>query len=252
MQRVELQPAWVLHERPYRETSLLVELLTRDHGRVGVVARGVRSARPRVSRGVLRPLQELAVGYVQRGELGTLTGAEITATALAADGRALRCALYANELTARLLPRQDPHPDVFFRYGRCLAELVASAGHAQAWALRRYERDLLAALGYALVPEFAGGGGSPIEDDRVYRFDPDAGFRTVGARAADPGIVVPGAALRALASEALPAPEALRALRDLMRAVIRHHLGGRELAAWRLLDSTSPALTRPAADRRPR
>jgi DNA repair protein RecO (recombination protein O) len=245
--RVEQQPAFVLHERPYRETSLLVELFTRDHGRIGVVARGVRSAKPRLSRGVLRPLQALAVSYTMRGELGTMIDAEATAVPLATGEQGLACALYVNELTLRLLPRQDPHPDVFEHYGTCIATLAGEDGATLAWALRRYERDLLAAIGYALALDACADSGLPIEADRLYRYDPEVGVLAAGV--GEGGIVIGGAALIALRDDAMPAAEPLRELRRLMRQVLRHQLGGRELASWRLLGAARVRPDAPAGGR---
>jgi DNA repair protein RecO (recombination protein O) len=245
--RVEQQPAYVLHERPYRETSLLVELFTRDHGRIGVVARGVRSAKPRLSRGVLRPLQALAVSYTMRGELGTMTDAEPTAVPLAPGEQGLACALYVNELTLRLLPRQDPHADVFDRYAACIAALANEDAMTLAWALRRYERDLVAAIGYALALDACADSGLPIEPDRLYRYDPEAGVLAAGV--GEGGIAVSGAALIALRDDAMPEAEPLRELRRLMRQVLRHQLGGRELASWRLLGATRVRPDAPAGGR---
>src|SRR5688572_22391501 len=125
--RVEGQPAFVLHERPYRETSLLLEVLTRDHGRVGLVARGVRSAKPRVPRGNLAPLQPLEIGWTGAGELGTLTSVEPSGARVALAGPALLCALYVNELVARLVARQDSNPELFERYRECIEDLAGAA-----------------------------------------------------------------------------------------------------------------------------
>src|SRR5580698_10502156 len=108
---LEQQPAFVLHSRPYRETSLLLECLTRDHGRLGVVARGVRSERSergRLQRSQLEPFQSLALDLQLRGELATLRGAESVAAPLRLSGDAGVAGLYVNELVVRLTERQDP------------------------------------------------------------------------------------------------------------------------------------------------
>jgi DNA repair protein RecO (recombination protein O) len=106
--RLELQPAYVLHSRPYRETSLLLECLTRDQGRLGVVARGVRGEKTRLRRAQLEPFQPLAMGLLLRGELATLTSVEITGASLRLVGNAGLAGLYLNELVVRLSERQDP------------------------------------------------------------------------------------------------------------------------------------------------
>lgn len=231
MQRIDRQPAWVLHERPYRETSVLLEVLTRDHGRVGLVARGVRSAKPRFARGTVKPLQALELSWLGRGELGNLAGADPVGVPVPLAGDGLLCALYLNELLARLLARNDPHPDVFARYASVLYELAA-AGDAlgQAWALRRFERDLLAGLGYAL-PLDEDEQGQVLEPAAQYAIDPERGALRWSGRGPEP-LLVSGAALRALADDTAPAADVLRELKRTLRAVLRHHLGGRDLAAW--------------------
>jgi DNA repair protein RecO (recombination protein O) len=230
--RVEHQPAFILHERPYRETSVLIEALTRDFGRVGLVARSVRSAKPRIARGVLAPLVALELDWQGRGELGTLVRAEASGPSLALAGEQLLCALYVNELLTRLLQRQDPHPEIFERYGVLLRELAAPSAPL-GWLLRRFERDLLALLGYALELADEAESGTPIDAAAAYSWDPERGPMPWERRPLAPR--VSGAALLALAGDE-PPPEAIaRELRRLMRSVLLHHLDGRELNAWRML-----------------
>lgn len=233
--RVEQQPGWILHERPYRETSLLLEAFTRDHGRVGLVARGVRSAKPRIARASLAPIQPVVLSWSGRGELGTLTAAESVGTALHPDGESLLGALYLNELLVRLLPRGDAHPELFARYGACLEQL-AGAGSA-AWTLRRFERDALAELGYALELVRDVDTDSPLRPEADYSFDPERGPVAWLARPIAPRVA--GAVLLALARDDEPRAPELRAMRGLMRALLRHHLGGRELNAWRMFAGTT-------------
>ena len=114
--RIEAQPAFVLHARPWRETSLIVELLTRDHGRVAVIARGVQGAKRHPLRAALQPLQWLRVDFLPRGELARLIQAEALDAAPMLQGEALMAAFYLNELLLRLLPRQDPAPALFERW----------------------------------------------------------------------------------------------------------------------------------------
>src|SRR5688500_5274253 len=159
--RVEEQPSFILHERPYRETSLLVEAFTRDHGRVGLVARGVRAQKPRIARANLAPLQPVVLSWTGRGELATLVAAEPAGHSLRANGEGLLGALYLNELLVRLLPRGDAQPELFARYAACLEDLAGTG--SPAWGLRRFERDALAELGYALELGHEADGAGPIE-----------------------------------------------------------------------------------------
>jgi DNA repair protein RecO (recombination protein O) len=231
--RVEQQPGFVLHARAWRETSLLLEVLSRDHGRVGLVARGVRSARTRTPRALLQPLVPLSLSWSGQGELATLAAVEATGSPLALGGEALLCGLYLNELVARLLPRNDPHPDVFAAYGDTLERLRTSA--ALSWSLRRFERDLLADLGYGMVLEHEADLDVPLDPagDYAYRFD--AG--PVPWRGSADGLKLRGRALLALAADQEPDAEDLTALRRLLRALIAHHLDGPGLRAWSLFAS---------------
>ena len=235
MRRVQLEPAWILSVRPYRETSALVEAFARQSGRTGLVARGVRSARNRL-RGVLQPFQPVLLSFSERGELGTLTAAEAGGPPVALRGEAVFSGWYLNELVLRLLQRRDPHPQLFDYYAEALTALGTTAAGviektrmspalAHGASLRRFEKRLLGELGYGLqLPE-------PVERDRWYAFDPEAGLRL-----AEPGpSSYRGESLRALAEETFDTDESLRDARRLMRAALRPHLGDRALRTPELL-----------------
>lgn len=226
--RIEEQPAFILHARAWRETSLLIEAFTREHGRVGLVARGVRGARSRFARASLQPLQPLLLGWSARGELGTLTSAEQTGSPWRLSGDALIAGMYVNELVLRLSSRNDAHPAAFAAYTDCLARL-ADAGDI-AWTLRRFERDLLADLGYALMLTHTTAG-APIDPDLAYAYIGDAG--PVAWRD-DCGFArLAGSALLALDRDEPPAAPDLADLRRLMRSIIGDLVGG-PLNAWGL------------------
>jgi DNA repair protein RecO (recombination protein O) len=230
MQRVERQPAFVLHERPYRETSSLLEVLTRDFGRVGLVARGLRTARPRFGRGVVIPLQALEIDWQARGELGLLTGADPLGGPIPLTGTGLMSALYLNELLVRLLPRHDPHPDLIQRYAVCLGELCTGELPIQSWTLRRFERDLLQSLGVA--PSFDhDASGRAIDPHKCYHVAAEAGPIEIGADAGARASVE-GRVLIALNGDEVPDRDCLRALKRMLRELIAHQLGGRGLNAW--------------------
>jgi len=224
--RVEKQPAYLLHARAYRETSLLLEAFTRDHGRIGLVARGVRRERSRWPRGVLQPLQPLLLGWVAQGELGTLTTADAASAPLALRGDDLIVAMYVNELVLRLSQRADAHPRAFALYAQCLARL--GEGDDAAWSLRRFERDLLGELGYGLALSVTAHG-EPVDAAVDYAYDPDAGALPWRSGSHFPRVA--GAALIALDRDERPPVEHLAQLRVLMRGVVRHLVGG-ELQSW--------------------
>ena len=235
---MDLQPAYVLHARPYRETRLLLDAFTRDHGRIGLIARGVRGARGQASRAALQPLQPLLLSWRGQGELWQLTTTEAAGTALALRGDALLSGFYLNELLLRLLPRHDPHEALFWRYAHCLNALAA--GEPAGWELRRFERDLLDALGYALELSVDADDGQPLDPAARYRFDPESGPCRLPQGRSGAG-TVSGAALIALQGDAMPDAATLRELRRLMRGVLLHHLGGRELRSWQVLGDLAAA-----------
>ncbi len=229
--RIEGDTAFVLHARPWRETSLLVEVLSAAHGRLGLVARGVVSPKRHLLRAALQPLQHIRYDAVLAGELAQLRAAEALDAAPRLGGQAQLAAFYVNELVLRLAPRQDPLPDLVDAYARTRDAL--SGDDPLAWTLRRFERDLLGALGVGFELEIDGDG-TPLDPAARYRLDPEYGPRRLlsdrghGERNA----AATGAALLALAQDRLPPPPDLSSLRLPLRAVLAHHLGPRGLASW--------------------
>jgi DNA repair protein RecO (recombination protein O) len=233
--RIEDEPAFVLHARSWRETSLLVEVLTEQHGRIGVLARGVSSPRSQALRAALQPLQWIRIGAMQRGELAQLRGAEALDAAPRLSGDAMLAGFYVNELVMRLAPRQDPLPELYAYYGQMRQRL--GAGEPLAWTLRRFERDLLEALGFGFDLAH-GSDGEPIDPAARYELDPLEGpRRLLSERGTDPRRgTATGSALLALAEDEMPGADDLASLRRGMRAVLLHHLGGRGLKSWEMLE----------------
>lgn len=228
--RIEQHPAFILHGRAYRETSLLLECFTREHGRIGLVARGVRKERSRVQRALLQPLTPVSLGWSGSGELATLTAVEARADPVNLAGEGLLCGLYLNELVLRMTQRMDPQPELFDAYALTLDRL--SAGESHAWSLRRFERDLLIHLGYGMSLATDAHSETPIEPDRDYAYRHEHG--PVVWRSSADGPKLKGSTLLALAADLKPPDSDLPALRRWMRAAIAAHLDG-ELRAWNLL-----------------
>lgn len=222
-ERVSLARAYLLHQRPWRETSKLLEVWSRDHGRIGLVARGVR--RPNSpQRSLLQPFTPLLVSWSQRGELGNLGAAESAGRPTLLKGRPLMAAFYMNELMLRLLPRQDAHPDLYDAYARTLEAL---AGEKPAAALRLFETQLLSVIGYGLnLSQTASG--EDIEVSLDYLYDLDAGPRLAMGRKG-PGVPVRGRTLLALDSGTLDDAEDLKGAKRLLAAALEQHLDGRAL-----------------------
>lgn len=219
----DLEPGFVLHARAYRDTSLLLELLSRSHGRLGLVARGARGRRSRTA-GLLQPFQPLALSWRGRGEMGTLREVESAGRPFMLQGSRLVSGLYANELLLRLLGREDPHPGLFERYLGLLDALAASI--PEAVALRGFERDLLDMLGYGL-PLARDTRDEPLVPAHWYRYHPQQGLHPVDHPDGS-GPVVSGETLIGLARPVITEAVA-RASRDLMRAALQPHIGSRPL-----------------------
>lgn len=230
--RVLGQPAIVLHATRWRESSLLVELFTHEHGRVGAVARGVQGPKRQPLRAALQPLQHIRVDYLQRGELAQLQQAESSGQAPVLAGDALLAGFYLSELIMRLLPRNDAHPNLFLRFAEALEELERTL--SLAWTLRRFERDLLDELGYALDLSHDADA-TPLDADARYRIDPEHGALRVRDSSVGYAGSIGGAALLALAEDAMPSDASLREQRLALRTLIAHHLGARGLRSWGLL-----------------
>jgi len=233
--RIEDEPAFVLHTRAWRETSLLVEVLTEQYGRIGVLARGVSSPRSQALRAALQPLQWIRLTAVQRGELAQLRGAEALDAAPRLTGEAMLAGFYINELMMRLAPRQDPLPELYDHYAQVRARL--RDGEPLAWTLRRFERDLLEALGFGF-DLLHGSDDEPVDPAARYELDPQEGPRRL---LSDRGVdqrrgTATGSALLALAADEMPGAEDLGSLRRPIRAVLMHHLGGRGLKSWEMLE----------------
>lgn len=246
--RIDNELAYVLHARPWRESSLLIEVLSENHGRLGLLARGVQGPKRHVLRAALQPLQFIRVDAVQRGELAQLRNAEALDAAPQLAGEATLAAFYVNELVMRLAPRQDPLPELFDAYGEVRRGLGES--DSLAWSLRRFERDLLDALGFGFAFD-VDGDGLAIDPAARYRLDPEHGPRRLLSDRGhdDRSAAATGRALLALASDAKPGPDDLAGLRRALRPVLLQLLGGRGLRSWELLGELGRLAPRsPASD----
>ena len=226
--RVQLQPGYILSAKAYRDTSLLIEAFSREHGRVGLVARGARGPRSK-TRALLQPLQPLLLSWSQTGELAALTGVEAAGPPLPLAGERVFYGWYVNELILKLLQRHDPHGALFETYALTLAQLAGE--NAQA-ALRIFEKRLLEELGYGLqLP-------AGLDPRQHYRYDEIEG----------PLPILPGEggfsgfSLLALADESLHDAVALADARRLLRAALARQLGGKVLETPALLRELRSAL----------
>ncbi len=215
---------YVLHLRPYRETSAIAEILTAGQGRVGAVVRGLKKKRANQS---LQPFQRYVFTWRGQRELVNLSAWEPDTRALRLQGTALVSAMYVNELLVKLTERQDPHEGMFEAYQAVLEQL--SQGGAPESPLRLFEKRLLASLGYGLDID------SRIEPDSVYTFSLEQGIELARAETLDAPTRVSGETLLALQRDDLNGKRQLREAKHLMRSVLEQLLGGRQLVSRSLL-----------------
>lgn len=234
VQRVQLQPAYVLHHRPYRDTSRILELFTRDYGRVTVFARGARGAGGKNQSliSMLQPFNRLLLSWSGGGEAGRLTGAEFDGAYSILPPDRLVSGCYLNELLLKLFARHDSHPDVYSLYAHTLEMLKTAAEPMR--PLRLFEKRLLEALGYGLELAVEAGTGAPIEPDFSYYYRLEQGaVRAEGV--AEGSLVFSGAALLSLGAEELADTHSCTQARRLLRAAIDRCLEGRELQSRQVM-----------------
>jgi DNA repair protein RecO (recombination protein O) len=222
--RIELTPGYVLHTYPWRDTSRILEVFTREHGRLTLFARGVRGPAAKLAP-VLQPFQPLLLSWSGRGEAAQLTGAERAAHSPPLPAGCVMAAFYLNELLLRLTTRHDPLPELYDDYHRTMAAL--GAGQALEPGLRLFEKRLLEALGYGLDLSAEARSGAPIVPDGYYDFRPGLGLVPTRADAAD---ALCGRSLLSLARESLSSPRELADARRVLQAALAQCLEGRPLA----------------------
>ena len=221
---VYLQPAFILQHRPYRETSQLLEVYTRDFGIVSVLAKGVRQEKSKLA-GVLLPFTLLHISYLDKNELKILTRAEFVRNH-APQRLALYCGFYLNELLQRFLFRNDPHPELFAAYQACLGELCNDLHIEQ--TLRYFELELLEACGYA-VDLTADHNGQPVDKLKRYNFQPTVGL------IADGNGCISGVSLQMLNVKAPLLGATLTEAKRFLRAMLDEHLLGKPMQSREVL-----------------
>lgn len=223
--RNELQPAFVLHRRPYSNTSLLLEVFLLHEGRMPLLAKGATGGRA-LGAALLQPFLPLLVSRSGRGEVKTLGRYEAAGPPLPLRGQQLYCGFYVNELMVRLVQREEPHPGLFAAYQATLSRLVEEGDPEP--ALRRFEIGLLGELGYGLLLEREAGSDAALDPAGRYDYEIERG------PVATPAGELGGATLLKLAAGEPLAGEERREARRLLRRVLDHYLGGRPLKSREL------------------
>ncbi|MDL0430547.1 DNA repair protein RecO [Marinobacter sp. TBZ242] len=222
---MQQEPAYVLHRRAWRETSLMVDIFSLNAGRITAIARGGNSAKSPL-KAQLQPFQPLLVDWAGRSDLKTLTQVEVRGGPVLKPALSLYSGLYVNELLQRLLPPADPHARLFASYIDVISEL-SDAGDVEP-VLRRFEQSLAAELGYDFAWDLATDTGLAVEAGEYYCYDPEQGvlaMPSAGVRLQN----LSGATLLALASGDLESTECRRVAKRVTRVLVDYLLQGRPL-----------------------
>jgi DNA repair protein RecO (recombination protein O) len=230
LNRVELEPAYILHARAYRETSQILEVFTAGHGRLSFVARGARRPKSPL-RGILNPFQSLRLSWSGRGEMQTLREAEPAGPLTHINNAVVLSCFYINELILKLLVRSDPHPDLFAHYTSLM--MAIQSGQSVEPLLRMFEMQLLAEIGYAPNLSSDAATHAPVDTSLLYEFVADYGVVEVG-EAAPAARVFMGSSLLAISRLEFSDSEVLRDAKRLLREILNFHLGNRALHTRRV------------------
>ncbi len=262
---VDLASCYVLHQKAYRDTSALLEVFSREHGRVGLVARGIKSSKSKM-KGLLQPFTPLLLSWVGKGDLQTLKTVETNGFALTLPHRWVASGFYLNELLMRLTIRHDPHVNLYDRYDHTLRTLCQLARSEQnkaiqnehQKALRLFEKYLLSELGYGLMLDHDAESGKPVENEENYQYHLEKGpvllkngsvnamahglVNKTNASALTVRLTLKGASLLSLAHDKLDDTVSLQETKRLMRAVLSRYLGSKPLYSrdmFKLTQSTA-------------
>lgn len=224
--------AYILHLRLYRESSYIAECFTEETGRLSLVCRGARRKKSR-DQGLLQPFIPVLLSYVGRSDLKTLCRVEPAAAIHPLLGGAIRSGFYLNELLMSFLQHYDPYPALFQCYHLALQELSENIQQHEI-ILRKFEKELLTALGYALPLSIEAASGLAIESDKIYVFHSHQGFSLIDNIQTDSPTFFKGSSLLAIASDDFQNPDVLRDAKRLMRLALQTYLGNKRLKSREL------------------
>ena len=216
----------MLHTRPFKETSLLVDLFTRNHGRISVIAKGAQ--RPKSKIGIIKtPSCLFFISCIGRGELKTLTHCEIKEYFFPI-AEAFNSVVYLNELLIKLLEKEDPHPEIFDHYLIVCGSLKSNKKEKLEKNLRSFELTLLKEIGYGLNLNFEGNSDIEIKEDTSYKFVPSVGFLPLTKSESNKNNFS-GRDILNLSTGNFSSPDTLLASKQIMRQAIDFHLGNKTL-----------------------
>lgn len=227
----ELQLAFVLHSRAWRETSLLLDVFTQHHGKLGLCARGVRSKKS-PKRSLLQPFTPLLLNWKGRGELPTMMTVEPAGPAIRLSGDALFSAFYINELIVRLLHRHDPHPELFHQYQQTL--LLLSKMEELEPVLRQFELQLLQSIGYGLTLD-CDIDGEPLAKEQYYLLHNDGFLQLIQQKSStEHPRAFFGASLISIANDNWQNSDVVKDAKRLLRLSLQPLLGDKPLQSRKL------------------
>ena len=224
---VELTPCFILHSRPYLESSLILDIFSREQGRLHLIAKGAKREKSRFA-GLLQPFQRLLMAWRGKSELMTMTDVEADIEAYELQDARLIAAFYVNELLLRLLHQHESHPVLFDLYGKAILDLSELDNIDT--ILRVFEKGLLQSLGYGLVLDHEIHDGLAIEADENYYYLIDAGPVNKTPATGD-YVEISGNSLLALAKGCLENKQELEETKHLMRFILQRHLGSKPLSS---------------------
>ncbi len=227
--RFSIHDAYILHSRSYKESSLLIDLFTRDYGRVSVVAKGAKKKK-RSSSGVLQPFTPILVSWIGKTELHTLTNVELNGVFKYLYGTNLLCGYYINELILRFLHKEDPHETLYNAYSEVISNLKSEKNIEP--VLRQFECVLFQELGYGLNLTIDAETGKKIDPGKTYYFEIEQG--PVLEKLTDNSVLVSGETLLSLDTKKLIGKKTLSESKKLMRCIINYYLAGKPLKTHQL------------------
>lgn len=241
--RVNQQSAFIVHTRPYTETSLIVEVFSHDYGRLGLLSKGARNPKNH-KRGILQPFQPLLLNWIGKGELPILSSVEQGKNLLYFDYKSRVCGFYINELIFKLLQRRDPHPELYVAYSELMQTLndCSLKNKERELALRLFEKKLLTEIGYGLILDRDVDQGELINPELVYRYVPERGpevyrsdiHKTASSTASSP-LIVSGMVLHCIDRNQYPSEQIMQQAKQFMRYILQTLLDGKIIYSRRLL-----------------
>ena len=228
--KIELTPCYILHSRDYRESSLILEIFSREFGRVSLVAKGAKRNKKQLAIN-FNLYQKYHISWVSKSELGTLVDIDLASLMKSLKPGQIMTGFYMNEIILRLLHKHESHPELFDSYDTTISKLLND--ESEQILLRYFEKILLQSLGYGVVLDHDVHTNEAIiaEEEYYYVFDFGPSIETHNAR---PGIKISGKTLLELNTETLLDTRNINEAKMLFRSILNQYLGDKPLASRQL------------------